>query len=158
MQTKHGASREETAEMFRYFITRMLPREVETKMMANEGDEVKRECSFYRCHYPGYTYMSAKAHFVDSHVRMAHKEMKKDRRTLGWFWGTLHTMMKADPKMTIAEALSQGQFWEYRMEGRHQPFQSQKASGHHFCQAHPEHTRRMESTIKMFNPDVEDDD
>jgi hypothetical protein len=133
LQTKHGASREETADMLRYFITGTLSREIEMKVMTIDDREVKREWSFCRCHYPGCSYVNAKAHLGGSHVSTVHKEIKKDMRTLGWFWGTLHTMMKADPKRTIAEALSQGQFWECRMEECHQPFQSQKALGHHFC-------------------------
>jgi hypothetical protein len=114
----------------------MLPRKIKMKVMTREEYEVKREWSFCRRHYPGCTYISAKAHLVDRHVRTVHKEMKKDIRTLGRFWGTLHTMKKAGPKMTIAEVLSQGQSWGCKMEGYHQPFQSQKALEHHFCQAH----------------------
>jgi hypothetical protein len=136
MQIKHGASKEETADMFRYFITRMLPQEIEMKVTTREEHEVKREWSFCRCHYPGHSYINAKAHLVDSHVRSVHKEMKKDMKTFGWFWGILHTMMSSNPNLTIGEALGQEQFWECRMEGCHQPFQSQRVFGHHFRQAH----------------------
>jgi hypothetical protein len=141
MQTKHGATREETADMFHYFISRMLPWEIEMKVITRDEHEVKREWSFCRCHYPGCSYINAKAHMVDSHVRTEHKEMKKDMKTLGWFWGTLRTMMKSHSRMTIAETLGQGQFWECTMEICHQPFQSQKALGHHYCQAHAAHTQ-----------------
>jgi hypothetical protein len=43
MQTKHGASKEETPDMFRYFITLMLPQEIEMKVTTREEHEVKRE-------------------------------------------------------------------------------------------------------------------
>jgi hypothetical protein len=43
MQAKHGASREETTDMFRYFIARMLPQEVEMEVMTRDDREVKRE-------------------------------------------------------------------------------------------------------------------
>jgi hypothetical protein len=142
MQTKHGASKEEIADMFRYFMTEMLPEEIEMKVTTREEHEVKREWSSCRCHYPGCSYINAKTYLVDSHVMSVHKEVKKDMKTLRWFWGTLHTMLKSNPKMTIAEALGQGQFWECRMQGCHQPFQSQKALGHHFCQAHAAHTQQ----------------
>jgi hypothetical protein len=124
MQAKHGATKEETADMFRYFIQRMLPMEIEMKAMTSGEHEVKRDWNFCRCHHPGCTDINTKAYMVDSHVRASHKEMKKDMKMLGWFWGTLHTMMKANPKMTTAEALGQGRFWECKMEGCHQPFQS----------------------------------
>jgi hypothetical protein len=109
-QTKHGASKEETSDMFRYFISRMLPMEIEMKVTTNDEHEVKREWNFCRCHYPGCIYINTKVYMVDSHVKATHKEMKKDMKTLEWFWGTLHTIIKAKPKMTIAEALGQGQF------------------------------------------------
>jgi hypothetical protein len=67
--------------------------------------------------------------------------MKKDIKMLGWFWGTLHTMLKANLKMKIAEALGQGRFWECKMKGCHRPFQSQKALGYHFSQAHAAYPR-----------------
>jgi hypothetical protein len=106
--TKRRASKEETSNMFRYFISKMVPMEIEMKVTTNDEHEVKREWNFCRCHYPGHTYINTKTYMVDSHVRATHKEMKKDMNTLRWFWGTLHTMIKANPKMTIAEALGQG--------------------------------------------------
>jgi hypothetical protein len=60
----------------------MLPRKIKMKVMTREEYEVKREWSFCRCHYPGCTYISAKAHLVDRHVRTVHKEMKKDTGTV----------------------------------------------------------------------------
>jgi hypothetical protein len=141
MQINHGASKEETADMFRYFITMMLPQEVKMKVTTQEGHEVKRNWSFYHCHCPGCSYINPRAHMAETHAKKGHPEMQKDRKVLGWFWGTLHTMMKNNPKISIAEALGQGQFWECRMEGCHQPFQSQKAMGQHFWQIHADHTQ-----------------
>jgi hypothetical protein len=102
MQSEHGATKEETADMFRYLIQGMLPMEIERKVMTNEERVVKRDWNFCRCHFPGCTDINTKAYMVDSHVRGLHDEMKKDMKTLGWFWGTLHTMIKENPKMTIA--------------------------------------------------------
>jgi hypothetical protein len=165
-QSKHGAIKEETADMFRYFIQRMLPMEIEMKVMTNEEREVQRDWNSCRCHFPGCTYINMKAYMVDSYVRGLHKETKKDMKTLGWFWGTLHTMIKENPKMTIAGALGQGHFWECKMEGCHQPFQSQKAMGHHFSQAHAAHmrkgwkgqSRRLNQTWKTVTREESDED
>jgi hypothetical protein len=38
--------------------------------------------------------------------------MAKDIRRLGWFWETIHMMLKVKPTTTIAEALGQGDFWD----------------------------------------------
>jgi hypothetical protein len=155
MQIEHGASKEETSDMFRHLISRILPMEIEMKVTTNDEHEVKREWNFCQCHYPGCTYINMKAYMVDSHVRATHKEMKKDMKTLEWFWGTLHTIIKANPKMTIAEALGQRQFWECKMERCHRSFWSQKAMGYYFSQARAAHEGRMESAIKTPEPDLE---
>jgi hypothetical protein len=31
-----------------------------------------------------------------------YKDMQKDIKTLGWFWGLIHMMMKANPRMTTS--------------------------------------------------------
>jgi hypothetical protein len=36
--------------------------------------------------------------------------MQKDIKTLECFWDPIHMMMKANPRMTIAEALGSGEF------------------------------------------------
>jgi hypothetical protein len=68
MQVKHGATKEETADMFRYLIQRMLPMEIEMKVTTSGDHEVKRDWKFCRCHHPGCTYINTKAYMVDSHV------------------------------------------------------------------------------------------
>jgi methionine-rich copper-binding protein CopC len=90
MQTAHGASKEETVDMVRYFISRLKPFEIEMKVTAKDGHPVTRKWTFSRCHYPGCGYINGKGYSVDSHVmsgqvRSSHKEMKKDIRTLEWF-------------------------------------------------------------------------
>jgi hypothetical protein len=75
-------------------------------------------------------------------------------------------MIKENAKMTIAEALGQGHFWECKIEGYHQPFQSQKAREHHFSQAHAAHTRegskaqsrRLNQTWKTVTREENDED
>jgi hypothetical protein len=87
MQTAHGASKEETADMVRYFISRLMPFEIEMKVTARDGHPVTRKWkwkwNFSRCHYPGCGYINGKGCSVDGHIRSHHKEMKKDVRTLG---------------------------------------------------------------------------
>jgi hypothetical protein len=83
-------------------LSRMLPMEIKMKVTTNDEHEVKREWNFCKCHYPGCTYINTKACTVDSHVKATHKEMKKDMKTLGLFWGTLYIIIKVNLKMTIA--------------------------------------------------------
>jgi hypothetical protein len=60
MQAKHGATKEETADMFRYFIQRMLPMEIEMKVTTSSEQEVKRDWKFSQCHHPGCTYINTR--------------------------------------------------------------------------------------------------
>jgi hypothetical protein len=73
---------------------------------------------------------------VNDYIHQKYVEMVKDIKTLGCFWGTLHTMMKANARMTIAEALGGGEFRECRMDGCHLPFQSMTAVRYHFAKSH----------------------
>jgi hypothetical protein len=42
--------------------------------------------------------------------------MQQNIYMLGWFWGKIRTMIKAEPLTTIAEALGEGKFWECTKE------------------------------------------
>jgi hypothetical protein len=66
--------------------------------------------------------------------------MQEDIKKLGGFWGTIHTLIKTHPKITITEVLEEGQFWECGVDGCHQPFQSCKAIRQHFTYAHASST------------------
>jgi hypothetical protein len=136
LQTFHGVSKEETADMMRYFIMKLLPGPVKEVVTTLGGHRVKGKRCLCRCHSPGCTYVSGKEYQVSGHVHSKHKAMANDIKRLGWFWGTMHTMLKAKPDMTIAEALGQGDFWECTADNCHMPFQSEKALRQHFTQAH----------------------
>jgi hypothetical protein len=62
--------------------------------------------------------------------------MQQNVDMLGWFWGKIRTMIKAEPLTTIAEVLGEGEFWECTREGCHLPFQTEKALEQHFSQIH----------------------
>jgi hypothetical protein len=140
IQTFHGAAKEETADMIRYFITKLLPNPIQDIFTTRLGHRVRGRRCLCRCHNPGCTYVSGRDYQVNGHVHNSHKQMSRDIQRLGWFWGTMHTMLKANPKMTIAEAIGEGGFWECTMEKCHLPFQSEKALRQHFTQAHAAYT------------------
>jgi hypothetical protein len=77
-------------------------------MTTPKGHKVKGERDICRCHNPGCSYVSGKEYQVNGHVNSSHKQMANDIKKLGWFWGTIYTMMKS--KTTIAEALGEGVF------------------------------------------------
>jgi hypothetical protein len=77
--------------------------------------------------------------------------MTEDIQKLGWFWGTIHPMIKENPKVTIAETLGQGKFWECKMEGCHRAFQSKHALRLHFGQSHAADTHEgWEATTRQL--------
>jgi hypothetical protein len=78
--------------------------------------------------------------------------MHKDIKTLGWFWGTIHTILKQNPKMTIAEALGEGQFWECKTENCHQPFPTERSLRQYFTQSHAAYTQEgWEAAARCLN-------
>jgi pyruvate/2-oxoglutarate dehydrogenase complex dihydrolipoamide acyltransferase (E2) component len=78
--------------------------------------------------------------------------MHKDIKTLGWFWGTIHTIVKQNPKMTIAEALGEGQFWECKTENSHQPFPTERSLRQHFTESHAAYTQEgWEAAARCLN-------
>jgi hypothetical protein len=83
--------------------------------------------------------MSASASQVETHVRKQHQAMKEDINAFGVIWGTMHLLIKENRKVTIAEALVQGDFWKCRTEGWHRTFQSKKEIRAHFSVSHAAH-------------------
>jgi hypothetical protein len=89
---------------------------------------------------------------VEEHIRKKHNEMVKDIKALGWFWGTIHTMIKANPWTTIVEVLGRVSFFECRMEGCGLPFQTETALAHHFSQIHAAYTQEgWETSSRRLN-------
>jgi 3-dehydroquinate dehydratase len=141
MQEMHDASREETTDMVRYLISRFLPGSIEKTVKTQAGRRVVGNWNFCRCHHPKCDYLSESASNVETHMREQHESMKEDIKALGVFWGTIHTLIKENPKVTIAEVLGQGCFWECRTEGCHRAFGSKKALRTHFSRSHAAYTQ-----------------
>jgi hypothetical protein len=138
---EHGVAQEETIDMVRYFISKMLPGPIKALITTRTGHIVNHRFNFGRCHYPGCSYVNAESGRIDAHVRKAHKSMGIDVKSLGWFWGIIHAMVRTDPRITIAEALGEGHFWECRTNGCHLVFQTDRALKRHFTQIHTMNTQ-----------------
>jgi hypothetical protein len=78
---------------------------------------------------------------VEAHIKKKHSEITEDIKTLGWFWGTIHAMIKENPWTTIAETLGRASFFECKMEGCGLPFQTKTALARHFSQIHVAYTQ-----------------
>jgi hypothetical protein len=105
LQTFHGAAKEDTADMVRYFIIKLFPNPIQAIYTTRGGRKVHGRRCLCRCHSPGYNYVSGKHYQVSGNANSKHKLMANDIKKLGWFWGTIRTLMKLQSKMTIAEAL-----------------------------------------------------
>jgi hypothetical protein len=102
---EHSATKVETTDMVQYFIAMMLPEPVRPVLTKRGDNETKRKWDGIRCHYPGCTYIHWKYNQVREHINRHHKDMASDIKALGWFWGTMRSVMRRKPMMTIAEAL-----------------------------------------------------
>jgi hypothetical protein len=74
-------------------------------------------------------------------MKQRHQLIMEDIKPLDWVWGTFHTLIKANPQVTIGEVLGQEHFWECRMEGCYRQFQSERALHLHFTQIHSVYTQ-----------------
>jgi hypothetical protein len=83
MQMIHGASKEETTDMVRYFISRLLPGRIEAIVTTRDGRRVGGSWNLSRCHHPGCDYVKGEGFRVDGHVRARHKETQKDIKMPG---------------------------------------------------------------------------
>jgi hypothetical protein len=146
MQLEHGASKEDTADMIRYFISRLLPGQIRAEISQSDGQLVELRLNFGRCHCPGCEYVSGIPSRVDVHIRRVHKSLDNDIKSIGWFWGPVHAMIKTNPRTSIAEAMGEGAFWKCQSPRCHQAFQSPSAIRLHFSQMH------ASSTVQGWEP------
>jgi hypothetical protein len=58
MQKEHGAPKEETEDMVRYFISKMFPTKINIEAKTEQGNTVNRHRTFGKCCHPGCNYLS----------------------------------------------------------------------------------------------------
>jgi hypothetical protein len=93
MQRGHGASKEDTEDMVRYFISKMLPTKIKIEAKTEQAKTVNRHWIFGRCHHPGCNYLSIRNTATEIHIKNRHTEVYQDIKELGWFWGTIRTII-----------------------------------------------------------------
>jgi hypothetical protein len=87
MQKCHGAPQKETTDMVSYVIRKFLPGPVEAVMRTDRGARVNGDWRLHSCHYPGFSDLNGFRVRVEEHIRRKHKEMAKDTKGFGLFWG-----------------------------------------------------------------------
>jgi hypothetical protein len=139
-------------DIVNYVIRKFLPRPVETVVRTDRGARVRRDWQLHRYHYPGCSYVKGLRVRVEEYIRRKHREMAKDIKALGWFWGTIHAIIKQNPMTSIVEALGRTSFFECRMEGCGLPFQTKTALARHFSQIHAPYTQKgWETSSRRLN-------
>jgi hypothetical protein len=136
LQIEHGVAKEETIDIVQYLISQMLPG-LAVPVLRKRGDHVTRQkWDGIRCHYPGCTYVHWKHEQIREHVNRQHRDLALDMKRLGWFWGTIRTVLKQRPLMSIAEALGEGTVWKCRQDKCRHLFPSPSALKKHFSSRH----------------------
>jgi hypothetical protein len=80
--------------------------------------------------------------------------MQDDIKQLGWFWGTMQTMIRGNPKVTIAEALGEGPLCECQEDRCHRIFATAHALNQHFSLTHAAETQQgCEANIRCLQQD-----
>jgi hypothetical protein len=138
----HQATKEGVSDIVRYFIEKMFPEPIRPVLRDENDDEVQKIWGNVRCHYPGCDYFSTDLNRMQHHIELKHKTMKADIATLGWFWGIIRTIVRQNPKTTIATTLGQGGVWQCEVEGCGQFFSDPNNTGKHFSIGHGGRTLR----------------
>jgi hypothetical protein len=146
MQREHGPSKQETEDMVRYMIARFLPSPIKVEVKTTQGTSAKGQWTFRRCDHPGCNYLSTNINSVENHIRKKHNKMHQDLQKLGWFWGTLQTMIRNNARITIAEVLGQGEIWESQELHCHRIFAGPMALRNHFSKT------RTVGTLESWEP------
>jgi hypothetical protein len=136
LQAEHGVAKAETRDIVQYFLAQMLPEPVKPTLKKRGDIVAKREWDGIRCHYPGCTYVHWKHDQVREHVGRQHRDLAADVKRLGWFWGTIRSIMRQQPMMTIAAALGEGTVWKCRQDKCGHLFPSTSALTRHFAKIH----------------------
>jgi hypothetical protein len=95
--------------MFGYFIRHMLPHKIHPPVTGDRGERAHRSWACVRCHHPGCSYFHPSPFAVQHHIEHVHGKMAADIQELGWFWGTIRTIVRINPETTIAAALGEGE-------------------------------------------------
>jgi hypothetical protein len=126
--------------MIRFFISKMLQTKIKIEAKTEHGNTVNRHWIFGSCHHPGCNYLSIRNTATEIHIKKQHKEMYQDIKELGWFWGTIRTIIQNQPNTIIGEALGEGKMWECEEENYHQVFMTAQAVRQHFSHMHTSRT------------------
>jgi hypothetical protein len=84
----------------------------------------------------GCDYFHGKHHSVEVHDKK-HKEMDANMQMLGWFWGSVRTMIQANAAITIREAIGEGSVFQCGAEDCEKIFASKTNLSRHYSQDHP---------------------
>jgi uncharacterized C2H2 Zn-finger protein len=137
LRKDHGETEEDTKDLVQYFIAKMLPRKLRVALFKMNGTRVEVKWDTERCHSPKCKYVHGKHDRVESHHR-SHAGLQQNIEALGWFWGTIRTIVEEKKKATIAEVLGEGEIYRCTVPRCGEIFSSEKAIRAHFSRKHGE--------------------
>jgi hypothetical protein len=74
--------------------------------LVTEGQEVDREWDVKRCPYPGCDYFQERRHNLEIHIK-GHADLCENMNALGWFWGSIRTILQKNPYTMIRDAMGE---------------------------------------------------
>jgi hypothetical protein len=131
----HGVREEDTQDLVRFFIGTMLPGRLKMNLQRTNGTQVRGEWNVERCHCPGCRYLHAVDNRIERHFQQ-HPDMRANIKALGWFWGTIHTMIREKPRAMIAEVLREGEAYQCTVPQCGQIFANERGIKAHFTGYH----------------------
>jgi hypothetical protein len=135
----------------RYFIATMFEDILETTVWTEDGNRKSGEkFSIEKCYVSGCQYLHQTHASVRQHAAKQHKN-NQDTNSLGWFWGTLRTIIRENPRITVREMFKDGMMYKCEMPRCGLKFHTEDAVRKHFAKIHQDHMiEDWESPCKGF--------
>jgi hypothetical protein len=102
----HGVRDEDTQDLVRFFIGTMLPGRLKVNLQRTNGTQVRGKWNVERFNCPGCRHLHAVHNRIQRYLQQ-HQDMGENIEALGWFWGTIRTIIREKPRATIAEVLGE---------------------------------------------------
>jgi hypothetical protein len=93
--------------LLRHYIRGLYRGEIHIRLTAEGGQIVNRIWDVERCPYPGCNYFHFLHPSVETHIK-THKDLFANVKLLGWFWGSIRTILQKNPQATIRDVMGEG--------------------------------------------------
>jgi hypothetical protein len=111
LNRKHDLTNQCCKDLMHHFLFRLCPTEIYVTLRTPDGAAVDRRWDVERCPFLGCDYFQTSRSCVEKYV-LTHGDLSENMKALGWFWGSMRTILRTRPDATIADTLGEGPVFE----------------------------------------------